>query len=66
MRIIAFGLLCAFCSLAAQQFDVTVVGAGAASLSAAWEEGRRGKHVAVLNMFSVSGGTPSSQKVNGD
>ena len=40
----------------AQQFDVIVVGAGAGGLSTAWEAGRRGKRVAVVDMFSVFGG----------
>jgi predicted oxidoreductase len=43
-------------SVYAQEFDVIVVGAGAGGLSAAWEAGRRGKQVAVVEMFSVFGG----------
>jgi flavocytochrome c len=41
---------------ALQRVDVVVVGAGIGGLSAAWEAGRHGLNVVVLDMFSVFGG----------
>jgi flavocytochrome c len=41
---------------ALERVDVVVVGAGIGGLSAAWEAGRHGLKVVVLDMFSVYGG----------
>ena len=39
-----------------ERTDLVIVGGGIAGLSAAWEAGRRGLNVVVLDMFSVFGG----------
>ncbi|MDZ7639396.1 MAG: FAD-dependent oxidoreductase [Bryobacterales bacterium] len=39
-----------------QRADIVIVGSGIGGLSAAWEAGRRGLNVVVLDMFSVYGG----------